>query len=173
MVAWQTIIWQLVLDCLDCVQSPFSKGTLVAFRQHLIAQQQRRGLPEVACEAGAPIIAESSLKAALDLDWDVSGAQQQALRIVLDTLEAVEGWLDTYGGLCQADAHRAASLAVAHQVYAQDVTTTSDGTPTCARGALKIAASVSKMPRCATGAKVGVCSLMATSAMYCTIWTVA
>jgi transposase len=28
--------WQLVLDCLDTEQAPFSKGTLVAFRQRLI-----------------------------------------------------------------------------------------------------------------------------------------
>lgn len=29
--------WQLVLDCLDCADAPFSKGTLVAFRERLIA----------------------------------------------------------------------------------------------------------------------------------------
>ena len=28
--------WQLVLDCLDCEQPPFSKGTLVGFRKALI-----------------------------------------------------------------------------------------------------------------------------------------
>lgn len=28
--------WQLVLDCLDCTHAPFSKGTLVAFRERLI-----------------------------------------------------------------------------------------------------------------------------------------
>ena len=186
--------WQLVLNCLDCDRSPFSKGTLVAFRQRLIAQQmdrrllertldlaatsgafgprqlraaldssplwgagrvedtynllghalrkalgviarqQGRGLPEVACEAGAPIMAGASLKAALDLDWDAPGAQQQALRIVLDTLEAVEGWLDTHAGQCQADTREITSLVAAHQVYEQDVTTTSDGTPHLRQG---------------------------------------
>jgi hypothetical protein len=30
--------WQLVLDCLDAEQAPFSKGTLVAFRKRLIEQ---------------------------------------------------------------------------------------------------------------------------------------
>src|SRR5215813_3422172 len=30
--------WQLMLDCLDAETSPCSKGTLVAFRQRLIAQ---------------------------------------------------------------------------------------------------------------------------------------
>ncbi|CBN55602.1 conserved hypothetical protein [Kamptonema sp. PCC 6506] len=29
--------WQLVLDCLDCEQAPFGKGTLVRFRAALIA----------------------------------------------------------------------------------------------------------------------------------------
>ena len=29
--------WQLVLDCLDCGGAAFSKGTLVAFRERLIA----------------------------------------------------------------------------------------------------------------------------------------
>ena len=122
--------WQLVLDCLDCEQAPFGKGTLVRFRAALIAKegdrrlvertveiakkkggfssgslraaldssplwgaarvedtynllghalrkalgviarQQQRDLADVATEAGAEIIAGSSLKAALDLDWD-------------------------------------------------------------------------------------------------------
>src|SRR5262244_4092167 len=38
--------WQLVLDCLDCDTPPFSKGTLVAFRQRLIAQEMDRRLLE-------------------------------------------------------------------------------------------------------------------------------
>ena len=28
--------WQLVLDCLDTEEAPFSKGTLIAFRHRLI-----------------------------------------------------------------------------------------------------------------------------------------
>lgn len=38
--------WQLVLDCLDYEHAPFSKGTLVAFRQRLIAAQMDRRLIE-------------------------------------------------------------------------------------------------------------------------------
>jgi hypothetical protein len=34
--------WQLVLDCLDCEQAPFSRGTLVAFRQRL-TERDRTG----------------------------------------------------------------------------------------------------------------------------------
>lgn len=36
--------WQLVLDCLDTDQAPFSKGTLVAFRKRLIESHMDRRL---------------------------------------------------------------------------------------------------------------------------------
>jgi len=42
--------WQLVLDCLDAEQPPFSKGTLVAFRTRLIAQDLDRRLVECTVE---------------------------------------------------------------------------------------------------------------------------
>src|SRR5439155_17088330 len=38
--------WQLVLDCLECETPPFSKGTLVGFRQWLIAHELDRRLIE-------------------------------------------------------------------------------------------------------------------------------
>ena len=38
--------WQLILDCLDTEQAPFSKGTLVAFRKLLIEAQMDRRLVE-------------------------------------------------------------------------------------------------------------------------------
>jgi transposase-like protein DUF772 len=38
--------WQLVLDCLDTDQAPFSKGTFVAFRKRLIDAQLDRWLIE-------------------------------------------------------------------------------------------------------------------------------
>ena len=38
--------WQLVLDCLDCEQAPFGKGTFVRFRAVLIAQDFDRRLIE-------------------------------------------------------------------------------------------------------------------------------
>ncbi len=44
--------WQVVLDCLDCQEPPFSKGTLVAFRQRLIANGLDRRLVERTIEAG-------------------------------------------------------------------------------------------------------------------------
>jgi transposase len=186
--------WQLVLDCLDCETSPFSKGTLVAFRQRLIAQQvdrrllertveiaaasgafgsrqlraaldssplwgagrvedtynllghalrkalgviarqQGRGLRAVAEEAGASLVAGPSLKAALDLDWDDPSAQPHALTMILDTLSAVEQWLDTHPTPAETASQVAASIAVGHQVRAQDVVTTPDGLPTLRQG---------------------------------------
>lgn len=38
--------WQLVLDCLDCEQAPFGKGTLIRFRAALIAKEGDRRLIE-------------------------------------------------------------------------------------------------------------------------------
>src|SRR5262249_20134417 len=186
--------WQLVLDCLDCDTPPFSKGTLVAFRQRLMAQeidrrlvertleiaaasgsfgprqlraaldssplwgagrvedtynllghalrkavgviarQQGRGLPEGAGEAGTPLVGGSSLKAALDLDWDDPNAQPQALTFILDALHAVEQWLDTQAVEEEPASRAVASLAVAKQVCAQDLTTAPDGTPALRHG---------------------------------------
>src|SRR3989454_3456346 len=142
--------WQLVLDCLDTEEPPFSKGTLIGFRTRLIesqmdrrliertievaretgafgagplraaldssplwgaarvedtynllghalrkalsviARQQGRGLAAIAQAAEAALVAGSSLKAALDLDWDDPTAREQALRQVIGTLERVE-----------------------------------------------------------------------------------
>jgi fructose-specific component phosphotransferase system IIB-like protein len=171
--------WQLVLDCVDTGEAPFSKGTLVAFRQRLIegqmdrrliertielasqsqgfgpralraaldssplwgagrvedtynlvghalkkvmrvvANQQGRELVEVAKEAGAQLVCGSSLKAALDRDWDQQIAKDEALELVLNVLRAVETWVQT---LQQEDAQVAqSSLSIAQQVKEQDV----------------------------------------------------
>src|SRR5256886_8333139 len=145
--------WQLVLDCLDTEQAPFSKGTLVAFRKLLIeaqmdrrliertieianhsqafgpralraaldssplwgagrvedtcnlvghalkkvmrvvANQQGRELVEVASEAGAELVCGSSLKAALDRDWDQQVQKDEALTLVLQVLRTVNAWV--------------------------------------------------------------------------------
>ena len=60
--------WQLVLDCLNAREPPFSKATLVAFRQRLIAHEGDRRLIErtleVARESGA--FSPRAVRAALD-----------------------------------------------------------------------------------------------------------
>src|SRR5579875_2479160 len=60
--------WQLVLDCLDTEQAPFSKGTLVAFRKRLIDAQMDRRLIERTVELASQNLEFGSraLRAALD-----------------------------------------------------------------------------------------------------------
>ena len=60
--------WQLVLDCHDAETPPFSKGTLVAFRQRLIAQHLDRRLVERTVERAATsgAFGPRQLRAALD-----------------------------------------------------------------------------------------------------------
>ena len=185
--------WQLVLDCLDCATAPFSKGTLVGFRQRLLAAelerrlvertvalarqrglggarrlraaldssplwgagrvedtynllghalrkalgviacQQGRGLADLAAEVGAELVAGSSLKAALDLDWDDPTAREQALRLVLGTLDAVEQWLAT-APAGHDDPRVTDGVGAAQEVRAQDVTASADGTPALRQG---------------------------------------
>jgi transposase len=88
----------------------------------------------VAEEAGAALVAGSSLKAALALDWDDPTAQQHALTRILAALSAVEHWLDAQPVSAETTARAVASLAVAQQVCAQDRTTTPEGTPTLRHG---------------------------------------
>jgi hypothetical protein len=60
--------WQLVLDCLDTDQAPFSKGTFVAFRQRLIDGQMDRRLIERTIEVAnqSQAFGPRALRAALD-----------------------------------------------------------------------------------------------------------
>src|SRR5256714_7099100 len=60
--------WQLVLDCLDSEQAPFSKGTLVAFRQRLIEAHMDRRLIERTIEVATHSqgFGSRALRAALD-----------------------------------------------------------------------------------------------------------
>jgi hypothetical protein len=176
--------WQLVLDCVDCADPPFSKGTLVALRERLIAhdldrrliertveiaaqtkgfgsrqlraaldssplwgagrvedtlnlvghalrkalgvlaRQQGRELPQVAQEAGATLLSQSSLKAALDCDWDDPAALPAALGQVLAVLDTVEASVAQPPPTPPVQA----SVAVAQAVVAQDVEQRADGT---------------------------------------------
>jgi Transposase domain (DUF772) len=60
--------WQLVLDCVDTDEAPFSKGTLVAFRQRLIEGQMDRRLIErtIAIADQSQAFGARALRAALD-----------------------------------------------------------------------------------------------------------
>ena len=66
-------------------------------------------------------VCATSLKAALDRDWDQLGQREEALSLVLQVLRAVETWVQT---LPQEEACLAQSeLQVAQQIKAQDVET--------------------------------------------------
>jgi hypothetical protein len=187
--------WQLVLDCLDTDQAPFSKGTFVAFRKRLIdaqmdrrliertielasqhqafgerplraaldssplwgagrvedtynlighalkkvmqvvAEQQGQDLVEVGKEAGAEMVCATSLKAALDRDWDRLTEREEALTLVLNVLHVVEIWVQT---LPQEEAELVQpSLEVARQVSQQDVEVNEQGKASLIKGVAK------------------------------------
>ena len=78
---------------------------------------QAAGIAVVAAQAGAPELAASSLKAALDADWDDPAARDEALARVLGLLDQVGAFVAGQAG------HEAAAVAVAaaRQVRDQDV----------------------------------------------------
>ena len=173
--------WQLVLDCMNAEEPPFSKGTLVGFRKRLVERDLDRRLVErtvelaaatggfgaralraaldssplwgagrvedtfnlmghalrkalgviavlqgrgqaagtamVAAQAGVPQLAASSLKAALDADWDDRAARDAALAQVLGFLDQVGAFVAGQYG----DQAAASAVQVARQVRDQDV----------------------------------------------------
>jgi hypothetical protein len=78
---------------------------------------QAEGTAALAVQAGAPQLAASSLKAALDMDWDHPATAGQALSQVLGLLDQVEAFI---AGAAGGDV-AAALLATARQVRDQDV----------------------------------------------------
>lgn len=59
----------------------------------LMATAQERSLDEVSSELGAQLVTGSSVKTALDLNWDDPTERSQALEIILSTLDIVESHL--------------------------------------------------------------------------------
>jgi IS5 family transposase len=101
----------------------------------IVADQQGRELVEVAKEAGAEIVCATSLKAALDRDWDKGSQREEALGLVLEVLQAVETWVET---LQQEEAQLAQpSLEIARQVKAQDVQIDENGKASLIKGVAK------------------------------------
>jgi hypothetical protein len=93
---------------------------------------QAAGTAMMADLAGAPALAGSSLKAALDLDWDDPAARDQALAEVLGLLDRVEGFIAGQAG----DQVAAAAVATARQVRDQDIDLTGPA-PVLRRGVAK------------------------------------
>ena len=102
----------------------------------VVARQQGWGLAEgtrvLAEQAGIPELAASSLKAALELDWDDSAALPQALGVVLAAVGRVERLAAELGG--GSDPAVVQGLAAARQVQQQDTVVGHDGIVTLRQG---------------------------------------
>ena len=102
----------------------------------VIAVSQGRGraagIPVMAAQAGVGQLAASSLKAALDRDWDDPAARDEALAQVLGFLDQVEAFVAGQSG----DQSAAAAVTVARQVRDQDVDL-SGPAPSLRRGVAK------------------------------------
>jgi DDE family transposase/transposase-like protein DUF772 len=100
----------------------------------IIAGQQGRGLAELAAETGSALVGGTSLKAALDLDWEDPLARNQALAQILEALSAFQSWLDAHPDVAAEQPQVLVAMAAAAQVQAQDVTTSATGAPTLRAG---------------------------------------
>jgi transposase len=83
----------------------------------LQGRRQAAGTAVVAEQAGVPELAASSLKAALDADWDDPAAQDAALARVLGLLDQVEAFIARQAG----EEAAGTAVATARRVRDQDV----------------------------------------------------
>jgi transposase len=132
----------------------------------LQGRRQAAGAAALAAQAGAPELAASSLKAALDRDWEDPAARDDVLAEVLGLLDRVEAFVAGQAGAAAA----AAMAATACQVRDQDADLTG-AAPVLRRGVAKDRGSASKTPRCGTAARPARCCLTATSGTCCATWT--
>ncbi|MCC5617649.1 hypothetical protein LC605_21660 [Nostoc sp. CHAB 5836] len=96
----------------------------------VIAQNYQQDLADVAASAGAEIVTGSSLKAALDLDWDDPESCSLALSTILQALNSVESWVEQKTDLDFKTKNQVnKSLKDARQIETQDVEDASDGSP--------------------------------------------
>ena len=102
----------------------------------VIARQQGRGLTEMADEAGAPILKSSSLKTALDLNWDDPIERQNALSIILNSLDSVEEWMQGQSDCDEIEVAQE-TLDIARFIESQNVTLDSQGAPILTKGVAK------------------------------------
>jgi hypothetical protein len=97
---------------------------------------QGREPAEIADEAGAPILNSSSLKTALDLNWDNPVEGQNALFILLNSLDSVEEWMQSQSK-CDKFEVAQDTLYIARVIESQNVTLDSQGAPNLAKAVAK------------------------------------
>lgn len=101
----------------------------------IIASKTQKDLELIAKDAGAEIITNSSLKGALDLDWDEPSAREQALIKILQALNQVENWIAAQSEIEQPTKELAQkSIADARLIEAQDIEKREDGCPKLRQG---------------------------------------
>lgn len=101
----------------------------------VIAREHKQNLSTIATQAGADIVAGSSLKAALDLDWDDPQQKTQALTTILQTLNTVESWVSQQTEMNEKALTQAKlCLEDARQIEAQDIEEEPDGSPKLRKG---------------------------------------
>ncbi len=101
----------------------------------VIARNQKQDLATIAQQAGADIVSGSSLKAALDLDWDDPQQRTQALTTILQTLSNIESWVEQKSELDEKTITQVnQSLEDARKIEAQDIEEESDGSPKLRKG---------------------------------------
>jgi Transposase domain (DUF772) len=127
---------------------------------------QAAGTAVVAAQAGVPQLASSSLKAALDLDWDDPATGDQALAQVLGLLDRVEAFIA--GQFSDQTAARA--VAVARQVRDQDVDLTGPA-PALRRGVAKDRRISIEDGDMRHGRKSRSCCSTGTNGTCCATWT--
>ena len=102
----------------------------------MIARQQGRELTEIASEMEADLVAGSSLKAALDLNWDDPQEKVLALAMVLGVLSQIETHLELEPETKSHPVIRS-SLETAQQIEAQDVEIDEQGEVKLRKGVAK------------------------------------
>jgi Transposase DDE domain/Transposase domain (DUF772) len=101
----------------------------------IIAESNQDILENVASSFSADIIAKTSLKAALDLDWDNPEARNIALSNILQTLNSVESQINQKTDLNDSTLQQVQSnLIIARQIETQDVEEAADGSPKLRQG---------------------------------------
>jgi hypothetical protein len=80
-----------------------------------------RPRPAVIAEAGLTLVDRSSLKAALDIDWDDAAAQAAALERLLGEVDRIEQWVAAQPPTTQATPALQAALTALRAVLTQDL----------------------------------------------------
>ena len=80
-------------------------------------------------DAGLKLVGQSSLKAALDLDWGAPTARASALRLVLEEVERWQSWLGQQQRLAAQEPSMQEMLETIAQIVAQDTEPDPEGGP--------------------------------------------